>query len=131
MKLRGEGSTLNGFIDKGSQVRGDLAFEETFRIDGRFEGKIRSGSELIVGDDADVTAEIDVGRLSVNGSLKGSVRATERVELLAKARVFGDISTPVLRVEEGAVFQGACQMGEEEDSNLIELPFPRPGNVST
>ncbi len=131
MKLRGEGSTLNGFIDKGSQVRGDLAFEETFRIDGRFEGKIRSGSELIVGDDADVTAEIDVGRLSVNGSLKGSVRATERVELLAKARVFGDISTPVLRVEEGAVFQGACQMGEEEDSNLVELPFPRPGSVST
>jgi cytoskeletal protein CcmA (bactofilin family) len=44
MKLRGEG-TLNGFIDKGSHFRGDLAFEETFRIDGRFEGKIRSGSE--------------------------------------------------------------------------------------
>src|SRR6266511_3869499 len=71
MKLRGEGTALNGFIDKGSHVRGDLAFEESFRIDGRFEGKIRSGSELILGDDADVTAEIDVGRLSVNGSLKG------------------------------------------------------------
>ena len=125
MKLRGEGSTLNGFIDKGSHVRGDLAFEEIFRIDGRFEGKIRSGSELILGDAADVTAEIDVARLSVNGSLKGSVHATERVELLAKARVFGDIATPVLRVEEGAVFQGACQMGEEGESNLVELPFPR------
>jgi len=129
MKLSGEGPELDGFIDKGSHVRGDLAFEETFRIDGRFEGKIRSGSELILGDAADVTAEIDVGRLSVNGSLKGSVRATERVELLAKARVSGDIATPILRVEEGAVFQGACQMGEEETSNLIELPFPRPGNT--
>ena len=116
---------MNGFIDKGSHVRGDLAFEESFRIDGKFEGKIRSGSELILGDDADVTAEIDVGRLSVNGSLKGSVRATERVDLLAKARVFGDIATPILRVEEGAVFQGGCQMGEERESNLIELPFPR------
>ncbi len=124
MKLRSEGSTLNGFIDKGSHVRGDLVFEETFRIDGKFEGKIRSGNELILGDTADVTAEIDVGRLSVNGSLKGSVRATERVELLAKARVFGDIATPVLRVEEGAVFHGGCQMGEEE-TNLVELPFPR------
>jgi cytoskeletal protein CcmA (bactofilin family) len=125
MKLRGEGTALNGFIDKGSHVRGDLAFEESFRIDGKFEGKIRSGSELILGDDADVTAEIDVGRLSVNGSLKGSVRATERVDLLAKARVFGDIATPILRVEEGAVFQGGCQMGEERESNLVELPFPR------
>jgi cytoskeletal protein CcmA (bactofilin family) len=124
MKLRGEEGTLNGFIDKGSQVRGDLSFEETFRIDGRFEGKIRSGSELIIGDDADVTAEIEVGRLSVNGTLKGSVRATERVELLAGARVMGDIATPVLRIEEGAHFEGSCEMGKET-SNLIELPFPR------
>jgi cytoskeletal protein CcmA (bactofilin family) len=124
MKTRGEGSTLNGFIDRGSHIRGDLAFEETFRIDGRFEGKIRSGTELILGDAADVTAEIDVGRLSVNGTLKGSVHATERVELLSGARVFGDIITPVLRIEEGAHFEGSCQMGEEP-SNLVELPFPR------
>jgi cytoskeletal protein CcmA (bactofilin family) len=124
MKTRGEGSTLNGFIDRGSHIRGDLVFEETFRIDGRFEGKIRSGTELILGDAADVTAEIDVGRLSVNGTLKGSVRATERVELLSGARVFGDIITPVLRIEEGAHFEGSCQMGEET-SNLVELPFPR------
>jgi cytoskeletal protein CcmA (bactofilin family) len=124
MKTRGEGSTLNGFIDRGSHIRGDLAFEETFRIDGRFEGKIRSGTELILGDTADVTAEIDVGRISVNGTLKGSVRAAERVELLSGARVFGDIITPVLRIEEGAHFEGSCQMGEET-SNLVELPFPR------
>jgi cytoskeletal protein CcmA (bactofilin family) len=124
MKTRGEGSTLNGFIDRGSHIRGDLVFEETFRIDGRFEGKIRAGTELILGDAADVTAEIDVGRVSVAGALKGSVRAAERVELLSGARVFGDIITPVLRIEEGAHFEGSCQMGEET-SNLVELPFPR------
>ena len=124
MKPRGEGSALNGYIDKGSYIRGDLSFEETFRIDGRFEGKIRSGGELILGDDADVNADMEVGRLSVNGKLKGSVHAAERVELLAGARVLGDISTPVLRIEEGAHFEGSCQMGKES-SNLIELPFPR------
>ena len=124
MKPRGDGSALNGYIDKGSYIRGDLSFEETFRIDGRFEGKIRSGGELILGDDADVNAEMEVGRLSVNGKLKGSVQATERVELLAGARVLGDISTPVLRIEEGAHFEGACQMGKET-SNLVELPFTR------
>ena len=124
MKPRGEGSALNGYIDKGSYIRGDLSFEETFRIDGRFEGKIRSGGELTLGDDADVNADMEVGRLSVNGKLKGSVHAAERVELLAGARVLGDISTPVLRIEEGAHFEGACQMGKES-SNLIELPFPR------
>jgi cytoskeletal protein CcmA (bactofilin family) len=124
MKPQGERSSLNGFIDKGSFIRGDLSFEETFRIDGRFEGKIRSGGELILGDDADVNAEMEVGRLSVNGKLKGSVQATDRVELLAGARVLGDISTPVLRIEEGAHFEGSCQMGKET-SNLVELPFTR------
>ena len=124
MKPQGERSSLNGFIDKGSFIRGDLSFEETFRIDGRFEGKIRSGGELILGDDADVNAEMEVGRLSVNGKLKGSVQAAERVELLAGARVLGDISTPVLRIEEGAHFEGSCQMGKET-SNLVELPFTR------
>ena len=124
MKPRGDGSALNGYIDKGSYIRGDLSFEETFRIDGRFEGKIRSGGELILGDDADVNAEMEVGRLSVNGKLKGSVHAAERVELLAGARVLGDISTPVLRIEEGAHFEGSCQMGKET-SNLLELPVTR------
>ena len=122
---RGNGGTLNGYIDKGSQVRGELSFDDGFRIDGRFEGKIRSGSELVIGETADVTADIDVAKLSVNGSLKGSVKAGERVELLSKAKVFADVVTPVLKIEEGAVFQGSCQMGEEPVSNLIELPFPR------
>ena len=71
MKTRNEGATLNGFLDRGSHFQGELTFEETFRIDGRFEGKIRSGSELILGDSADVNADIEVGRLSVNGKLSG------------------------------------------------------------
>ncbi|HKA36002.1 MAG TPA: polymer-forming cytoskeletal protein [Thermoanaerobaculia bacterium] len=125
MKTSADGGSINGFIDKGSQVRGDLSFEDGFRIDGRFEGKIRSGSELVIGETAEVTADIDVGRLSVNGSVKGSIKASERVELLGKARVFADLITPVLKIEEGAMFQGSCQMGEEPASNLIELPFPR------
>lgn len=122
MRGKSEGSTLNGFLDRGSHFQGELAFEETFRIDGRFEGKIRSGSELIVGDCAEVNADIEVGRLSVNGTLKGSVRATERIELLPRARVFADLATPILKVEEGAYFHGSCLMAEGSASNLVELP---------
>ncbi|HEY7112931.1 MAG TPA: polymer-forming cytoskeletal protein [Thermoanaerobaculia bacterium] len=121
MKGKPEGSTLNGFLDKGSHLQGELLFEETFRIDGRFQGKIRSGSELILGDTADVSGEIEVGRLSVNGSLKGTVRATERVELHARARVEADITTPVLKIEEGARFDGSCRMAESTGSNVVDL----------
>lgn len=120
MKPRGEGSTLNGFLDKGSHFKGELTFEDTFRIDGRFEGKIRSGSELILGDTADVNAHIQVGRLSVNGKLQGEVQATERIELLAHSRVLATLSAPILKVEEGAFFQGSCQMSEA-GPRVIEL----------
>lgn len=122
MKLKADGQSLNGFIDRGSHFNGELQFEETFRIDGRFEGKIRSGSELILGDTADVTAEITVKRVSINGALRGSVHASERIELLAHARVAGDITTPILKIEEGAQFEGTCQMGHTGESNLVELP---------
>ncbi len=122
MKIKPEGTTLNGFLDKGSHFQGELAFEETFRIDGKFEGKVRSGSELILGDSAEVSGDIEVGRLSVNGSLKGTVRAQERVELHARARVEADLTTPVLKIEEGARFEGSCKMGDEARSNVVDLP---------
>ncbi len=112
MKSRNDGTTLNGFLDRGSHFQGELKFDDTFRIDGRFEGKIRSGSELILGDSAEVNADIEVGRLSVNGKLSGSVRASERIELLARSRVSASLSSPLLKVEEGAFFQGTCQMSE-------------------
>ena len=124
MKTRGDGATLNGFLDKGSHLKGELTFEETFRIDGKFEGKIPSGSELILGDSAEVDAEIRVERLSINGSLKGSVHASERIEIHPRARVTAQLHTPVLRVEEGAFFQGSCSMGPETAPKLLELPTP-------
>ena len=122
MKTKPEGTTLNGFLDKGSHLQGELVFEETFRIDGKFEGKILSGSELILGDSAEVTGEIEVGRLSVNGTLKGTVRASDRIELHARARVEANLTTPVLKIEEGARFEGSCRMGDEAKSNVIDLP---------
>lgn len=125
MKTRGEGATLNGFLDKGSHLKGELSFEETFRIDGKFEGKIPSGSELILGDSAEVDAEIHVERLSINGSLKGTVRASERIEIHPRARVTADLQTPVLRIEEGAFFQGSCDMSSEAAPRVVEMPAQR------
>ena len=121
MKLKGDTPALNGFLDRGSFVKGDLAFEETFRIDGRFEGTIRSGAELILGEGAEVVGDIDVARLSVNGSLRGTVRARERVELHPHARVEGDLTTPALKIDEGAIFEGTCRMSEKTAVNVVDL----------
>jgi cytoskeletal protein CcmA (bactofilin family) len=125
MKPRGEGATLNGFLDKGSHFKGELTFEETFRIDGNFEGTIPAGSELILGDTAEVTADIRVERVSINGALKGTVHATERIEIHPRARVTADLHAPVLKIEEGAFFQGSCDMSGSSAPNVLEMPSSR------
>lgn len=121
MKIKSDGATLNGFLDRGSHFHGELTFEETFRIDGKFEGKISTGSELILGETADVDAEVDVGRISINGTFKGRIRAKERIDLLPRARVFADLSAPLLKIEEGACFEGSCSMGSGVVSNVVGL----------
>ena len=112
MKSKSDSATLNGFLDRGSNFSGELSFEQTFRIDGKFQGKIRAGSELIIGDSAEVDADIEVERISVNGRLAGVVRAKERIELMAGARVSAELISPIIRIEEGAIFDGTCKMAE-------------------
>jgi len=101
---------LSGFLDVGTEFHGELSFQDTLRIDGKFEGTIRDGRLLIIGQSADVNAEIHVATVSVSGRLRGDVHAKERVELHASARCQCNLETRVLVVEEGAMFEGGCAM---------------------
>jgi len=101
---------ISGFIDKETEFIGDIKFRENFRIDGIFKGKILSGGGLIVGETGEVEADIDVISVSINGRVKGSVKAKEKIEIFSKGRVIGSVATKKLTIEDGAFFQGSCQM---------------------
>ena len=103
----------NGFLDRGSVYRGELEFEDTMRIDGRFNGKITSKNELIVGESASIEADIHVGRIAISGTVMGKIRADQKIEIHRSGRVFCDLETPALIIEEGAVFQGNCNMEQK------------------
>jgi cytoskeletal protein CcmA (bactofilin family) len=109
MKPKGKGQ-LNGFLDAGSHLQGELRFEDTFRVDGRMSGKVESKGDLFVGEQGLVEGEVQVGRLFVSGQLDAAVRAAERIEIAAGARVRGELSTPCLVIEEGAFFEGSAKM---------------------
>jgi cytoskeletal protein CcmA (bactofilin family) len=102
---------LNGFLDSGARFEGTLSFDDVFRIDGHFRGVVISESELVVGDRAVIEGEIRVGRLAVSGTIRGVIHARERVEVHAGARIYAEIHTPVLVVEEGAILQGPVEAG--------------------
>ena len=116
---------VSGFIDKDTIITGEIKFNDSFRIDGKFKGKILSGNTLIVGENGDVEADIEVRSVSINGKVKGSINTKDRVEIFSKARVTGKIIAPKLIIEEGAFFQGSCQMElkaleENNESELLE-----------
>ncbi len=111
MKGKSNGE-LNGFLDRGSIFKGELEFEDTMRIDGKFNGKISSKNELIVGESAQIDGDIHVGRIAISGTVIGKIVADQRVEIHRNGKVYSDIDTPALIIEEGAIFQGNCVMGD-------------------
>ncbi|REJ81534.1 MAG: polymer-forming cytoskeletal protein [Acidobacteria bacterium] len=101
---------LNGFLDAGSRLTGELEFEDTFRVDGAFTGKIRSPGDLVVGAEGSVEGEIHAGRVFVSGTVRGEIRAEKRLEISERGRVYADVITPALVIEEGAFLEGRCAM---------------------
>ncbi|HEX5703756.1 MAG TPA: polymer-forming cytoskeletal protein [Pyrinomonadaceae bacterium] len=87
----------------------EIAFEGNLRINGYAAGVIRSDEgHLIVEADGEVDADISVHDATINGCVRGDIRAKRKVELGGSARVVGDIETVALSIEPGAVFEGRC-----------------------
>src|SRR5436309_10677938 len=115
------GGELNGFLDRGSSFKGELEFEDTMRIDGKFNGSITSKNELIVGESAHIDGDIHVGRIAISGTVVGKIKADQRVEIHRNGKVYSDVDTPALIIEEGAIFQGNCVMGEKKPATVTNI----------
>lgn len=105
-----EKSEIKAFLGPGSHFEGKLQFHEIVRIDGTFRGEVCSKDTLIVGETADLQAEVEVGNLILSGRFRGNVKASGRVELRAPAQVDGSIEAPALVVEEGVLLNGTIVM---------------------
>jgi cytoskeletal protein CcmA (bactofilin family) len=97
-------------LGRGSEFEGKLSFEGTVRIDGKLTGEIFTDDVLIVGEGAEVKAEIHVGAIIIEGQVHGNIHAKRSVEIHTPGRVHGNIATPSLYIERGVLFDGNCQM---------------------
>lgn len=93
-----------------TKFNGILKFDDSLKIDGRFEGAIESPGFLMVETGAEVIANINVGNLVVGGIIRGDVTVSERIELLPGGQIIGDIRCPSLIMAEGTGFRGRCEM---------------------
>lgn len=95
---------------------GEFRFEGTLCVDGYVTGRVRSETgTLVLTEAGEADADLFVAVAIVDGLVRGDIRATERVELGRTARVFGNIETPSLAIQPGAVFEGHCHFGQRFD----------------
>lgn len=120
---------LSGFIGSGTVLTGETTFQAMLRIDGHLTGRVSSADgTLIVGSTGRVDANVQVASAMVNGTINGDVIATERLELGRTAHVVGNIQTPRLLMEDGAILEGGCNMikaRETLEKRIAETTAPR------
>lgn len=117
--------TGQAYLDRGSKVSGKLSFESAAKIDGEVDGEILGKEGLTIGESAVVTAQIRATSVTVAGKVSGDITATQRIEIRASAKVNGNVTAPVLVIQEGAMFEGHCSMqpeGAREDRKVTVFP---------
>ena len=108
---------LSGYVGNGTVLTGETSFQAMLRIDGHLTGRVSSESgTLIVGSSGRVDANIAVASAIVSGTINGDIVAGEKLELTRTARVIGNIQTPRLVIEDGAIFEGSCSMLKAKES---------------
>ncbi len=124
-KKRDRESPMDGmvaFLGKGLEFSGVVTYFGTIRIDGKIEGEIITEGVLIVGESAEIHADIQAGIVISGGHIFGNIRARQKVHLLTHAVMQGVIQTPTLIIEEGVTFNGKCDMSpiqEEEGARPL------------
>jgi cytoskeletal protein CcmA (bactofilin family) len=110
-----------GLISRGIEILGEIAFNNQLNVEGKVKGKLASeNGTLNVGETGIIEAEIDVGVCVIHGTINGDLRAKSRVEIRRSGKVYGDVITPILLVEEGAVFNGNIKMDKQDGRRLSE-----------
>ena len=123
---------LTAFLGKGSRITGTLVFEGPSRIEGHVEGEVSAQDTLTVGESAVVNARINGSTIVVLGTVTGDVVAHARLEIRAPGKVVGDVTTPTLVINEGAMLEGRCSMraavapAPAEETRALTAPVDTP-----
>ncbi|AHC14777.1 bactofilin family protein [Salinispira pacifica] len=102
----------------GSQtfLKGELKFDSSMRISGRFQGKISSGGFLYIEEGAEIEADLFVQDVVVGGTVRGNIEAQGMVEMLDSAKIYGNVRSAKLRIADGVIFEGRCEMIRKAES---------------
>lgn len=104
------GQDISAFVGKGVVFKGIITYNGTVRIDGTLDGEIHTDGILLVGDEAVITAKVTAGTIVCKGKITGDIRVRDKMKLRAPAIINGGVTTPMLSIEEGVLFNGTLEM---------------------
>jgi cytoskeletal protein CcmA (bactofilin family) len=110
-------------VGTGLRIKGELSGDEDLLVEGTVEGPIRlAGHKLTIGISGKLTSDVIAREIVVHGSVKGNMRATERIEIMKKGSVVGDLTTARILIEDGASFKGSIEIDREAATTLPDKP---------
>ncbi len=89
---------------------GTMRFNHSLRINGKYQGKVEAKGLLVIGPNAKIKGDVTCDEVIVGGEIRGNIYARKRLELLDSAKLYGDIKTAKLKIADGVVFEGKCEM---------------------
>src|SRR3954463_10894358 len=116
-------------INDGTEIEGTVSFTGTVLLNGRVRGEIISNDVLVVGEKGAVNASIRASIVEIAGEVVGNISATDRIELHANCRVYGDIDAPVVVIDEGALLEGQCRMTKGRPKDIAPVSAQRDSSV--
>jgi cytoskeletal protein CcmA (bactofilin family) len=112
--------TITTTLGSETNFSGTMKFQSSLKINGNFQGKIISPGFLYVEEGAVINADINVGSVVIGGYVKGNVEAREKLELLPTGQLYGNVRTAKLKIADGVVFEGKCEMiRDEQDIDIF------------
>jgi cytoskeletal protein CcmA (bactofilin family) len=127
-------------LGKGAEMTGEISFTNVLRVSGVIKGKVKSEATLEIGPEGKVDAEVNIRKITIDGEFRGVIHASDRVVIHKEGKVFGDIYSPCLIIEAGAIFEGRCNMNagkaikikeEGELSKSTDVGTGKPSQISS
>ena len=121
----GKYDQVNSVIGEGSVFEGKFYISGSLKVDGRFEGEIKTEDLLIIGPTGKVKTNIIAREVVMSGALIGNIEARESVRLTNSGKMLGNIKAPILHLSEGVVYKGSIDItsGSKQDAEKIIKDF--------
>lgn len=111
----------DAYIGKGVFLQGELEFPNLLHVEGKFDGKIKSSGRIVIGPEGHVKADLHLKEAFISGKIEGDLFIQERLVLRGRAEVYGNITAPVVSVDEGVTIVGQLCVSTKNNTSSQEL----------